>query len=95
MTNKHIINELYSIKDDLKNIEKCIDLFYRIQLTQGPLIEVITIMRFEKPLLYAYLKTRFERNPRFNMLFELLIDHKFARNSLGFEVMDVFPVSAS
>jgi hypothetical protein len=84
MTNNDIIKELYAIKDDLKYTEKCIDLFYRIQLTCGPLIEVITIMRFEMPRLYAYLKSRFDKNPKFNLLFELTIDHEFARASLGF-----------
>ncbi len=85
MTNKQIINELNAIKDSLSNIERCIDLFYRIQLTQGPLIEVITLMRFEKPKLHTYLKARFNNNPRFSILFELVIDHEFARKSLGLE----------
>jgi hypothetical protein len=87
MTNSEIIKELDSIKDDLKSIERAIDLFYRIQLAQGPLIEVITILRFEKPRLYSYLRTRFENTPRFKMLFEVIVQHEFARNSLGFEVL--------
>ncbi|QGQ97189.1 hypothetical protein EHS13_21030 [Paenibacillus psychroresistens] len=95
MTNNDIIKELYAIKDDLKNTEKCIDLFYKIQLTYGPLIEVITIMRFEKPKLYTYLKSRFDKNPRFNLLFELAIDHEFARASLGFKLNYTAPTLVS
>jgi hypothetical protein len=86
MTNSEIMKELVTLKNDLKYIQRCIDLFYNIQFTHGPLIEVITILKFEKPRLYSFLKTRFENMPRFQMLFEVSIEHEFARKSLGFEV---------
>jgi sulfite reductase alpha subunit-like flavoprotein len=89
MNNSEIIKELDLIKDDPKYTERAIDLFYRIQLAHGPLIEVITIFRFEKPRLYSILKTRFESKPRFKMLFQVIIQHEFARNSLGFEILTI------
>jgi hypothetical protein len=93
MANNDIVQLLDGLKDDLKYADRCIDLFYSIQLNHGPLIEVITIMRFEKPKLYTYLKTRFDKNPRFNMLFEVIIEHQFARKSLGYEDIYVSPTT--
>jgi hypothetical protein len=92
MNNREIAKELDSINDDLKYAERCIDLFYNLQLSHGPLIEVITIIKFEKPHLYSFLKTRFEKNPRFNMSFEVNIEHEFARKSLGFEANYESPI---
>jgi hypothetical protein len=83
MNNYEIINEIRTIKDDLKYMEKSIDLFYKIQLSKGPLIEVITIFKYEKPRLYSFLKTRLENKTGYRMLFDVSIDHDVAKKSLG------------
>jgi hypothetical protein len=89
MTKSDIIKDLDSMNDNLKYIQRCIDLFYDIQLNHGPLIEVITIIKYEKPRIYSFLKTRFENIPRFKMLFEVNIKHEFARKSLEIEAIYV------
>jgi hypothetical protein len=83
MTNTEIIKELNSIDDDIRNIEKTIDLLYKIQLSQGPLVQVITIIKYEKPQLYPILKKRFENKKGFKMLFEVQVGYETAKNSLG------------
>jgi hypothetical protein len=83
MTKSEIIKEINTIKDNHGYIEKTIDLLYKIQLTQGPVVEVITILKFEKPRLYASLKTRLGNKSGFKILFEVSVDHKVAKESLG------------
>jgi sulfite reductase alpha subunit-like flavoprotein len=83
MTKTDIIKEINSIQDDLRNMERTIDLLYKIQLSQGPLIEVITLIKFEKPRLYSFLKTRLENKSGFKILFEVAIEHEIAKKSLG------------
>jgi sulfite reductase alpha subunit-like flavoprotein len=83
MKKNNIIKELETINDDQSHIEKTIDLLYKIQSSSGPLLEVLTIIRFEKPRLYSYLKTRLENKYGFKILFELSIEHEIAKKSLG------------
>jgi sulfite reductase alpha subunit-like flavoprotein len=83
MINSDIIKEINTIKDDQIHIERTIDLLYKIQLSRGPLIEVITIIKFEKPRLYSFLKTRLENKSGFKILFEVSIEHEIAKKSLG------------
>jgi hypothetical protein len=83
MTKSEIIKEINTIKDNHGYIEKTIDLLYKIQLTQGPVVEVITILKFEKPRLYTSLKTRLGNKSGFKILFEVSVDHEAAKESLG------------
>jgi hypothetical protein len=83
MTNNDIIKELNDIQDDHRFIEKSIDLIYKIRLDRGPVVEVITIIRYEKPTLFNYLKARFQNNSGLKMLFEVTVDYEVAKKSLG------------
>jgi hypothetical protein len=83
MTKSEIIKEINNIKDNHGYLEKTIDLLYKIQLSQGPVVEVITILKFEKPHLYASLKTRLGNKPAFKILFEVSVDYETAKESLG------------
>jgi hypothetical protein len=83
MTKSEIIKELHAINDNLAQIERVVDLLYKIQLSQGPLIEVITIIKYEKPHIYPILKIRLENKTGFKILFEVSVEHEIARKSLG------------
>jgi hypothetical protein len=83
MTKTEIIKEINSIDDDLSNIDKTIDLLYKIQLSQGPVVQVVTIIKFEKPQLYPFLKKRIRNNSGFKMLFEVDVEYEYAKNSLS------------
>jgi hypothetical protein len=83
MNKLEIIKEISNIKDDLKYMEKSIDLLYKIQLSQGPLLEVITIIKYERPRLFSFLKTRLENKSGYRMLFDVSIEHDVAKKSLG------------
>jgi hypothetical protein len=82
MTKNDIVKEINTINDDHSHLERAIDLFYKIQLSGGPLLEAITIIRFEKPRLYSFLKTRLENKSGFKILFEVAIEHEVAKKSL-------------
>jgi hypothetical protein len=53
MTNSEIVKELNNINDDLNSVERSFDLLLKIQQLQGPVIQVLTIIKYEKPLLYS------------------------------------------
>lgn len=78
-----IIKELGLIDDSLVSLNKCVDMIYNIQRSHGPLVEVITILKFEKPNLYPFLKSRLQSNPAFKMLFEVSFEYQHAKKSLG------------
>jgi hypothetical protein len=78
-----IIKELETISDNVTSLNKCVDMMYSIQRSQGPLLEVITILKFEKPNLYSFLKSRLESNPSFKLLFEVSFEYHQAKKSLG------------
>jgi hypothetical protein len=83
MANSDIIKELNDIQDDHRFIEKSIDLIYKIRMDRGPVVEAITIIRYEKPTLFNFLKVGFQNNPGLNMLFDVTVDYEVAKKSLG------------
>jgi hypothetical protein len=83
MNNHDIVKEINVLKDDLKYMEKWIDLLYKIQLSKGPMIEVITIIKFERPRIYSFLKPRLENKAGYRILFDVSIELDVAKKSLG------------
>jgi sulfite reductase alpha subunit-like flavoprotein len=83
MTNSEIVKEINAIKDNESYLERSIDLLYKIQLSRGPLVEAITIIRFDKPRLYSILKTRLVNKTGFKIMFEVSVEHEIAKKSLG------------
>jgi hypothetical protein len=83
MNKSDIMIELNTISDDLQSIDRALDLLHKIQLSQGPVIQVLTIIKFEKPRLYSFLKNRLENNPGFKMMFDVSFEYKSAKKSLG------------
>jgi hypothetical protein len=83
MTNSEIVKELNNINSDLKSVEGSFDLLLKIQQSQGPVIQVLTIIKYEKPLIYTILKTRLVNNPGFKMLFDVSVEYEVAKKSLG------------
>jgi hypothetical protein len=83
MTTNDIIKEINTIQDSASHIERSVDLLYKVQLSRGPLLEVVTIFKYEKPRLYSSLKTRFHYKPAFKMLFDISVEYDLAKKSLG------------
>ncbi|SEB80430.1 hypothetical protein [Paenibacillus sp. GP183] len=75
MTTNDIIKEINTIQDSSSYIERTIDLLYEVQLSRGPLIEVVTIFKYEKPCLYSTLKKRFH--------YDVSFEYDLAKKSLG------------
>jgi hypothetical protein len=78
----YTINVLGKIKDDLSHLEKCVDLLYMLQQKRGPLVEVVTVLKFERPILYDLLKKRLAGNPGLSMLFELSVNYEQAKKNI-------------
>ena len=58
-----------SLKNSPRDAEKCIEFFLMLQRQPAnapkPFLELITIIKVEKPLLYIQLKERLQANRRF------------------------------
>lgn len=72
---------LDAVKDDASESNTIIDLLHSLQQQRGPLIEVVTVLKFEKPKLYHALKNRVKR-PGLKMLFELSFDYEIAKKAI-------------
>jgi hypothetical protein len=73
---------LSTIKDDPRNLEKCIEVLYMLQSTRGPVAEVTTILKYKTPLLYFLLKKRVNHNLGLKMLFDVVFHYDVAEKSL-------------
>jgi hypothetical protein len=73
---------LRTLKDDSRNLEKCIDVLYYLQRNQGPILEVVTILKYKTPLLYFLLKKRVKHNIGLKMLFDVGFSYGVAEHSL-------------
>jgi hypothetical protein len=75
-------NVLSEIKDHHSDLQKCVDLLYLLQRKVGPIVEVITILKYDKPLLYGLLKRRVITNPGLKMAFEITVDYEQAKKTV-------------
>ncbi|KIL41936.1 hypothetical protein SD70_03400 [Gordoniibacillus kamchatkensis] len=82
MKAKEIPNYIRNLEDNQVHIEKYIDLIYVLQRKRGPVLEAVTLIRFEKPIIYSILKRRFQNNNGLNMLFSLAMDYQVALSNL-------------
>jgi hypothetical protein len=85
MEQKDIAKILMYTKDQASELNIILDLLYLLQQNRGPLIEVVTVLKFEKPLLYSLLKRRVV-NPGLKMLFQLSLDYEYAKTSIYGEI---------
>lgn len=83
MTANQIITSLNKIRDQHSEVEKCVDLIYEVQRTGGPLAELITILRYEKPLVHSLLKNRLRHNPGINLILTISMDYEQAKQKLA------------
>ena len=73
------IRRMHETKVDL---EQCVDLLVQMQYEQGPIVEVMTVIRYEKPILFAWLKPRLSFRPGLQMMLDLHLDYNEALSRL-------------
>ncbi|MFK7693980.1 hypothetical protein ACI5FR_14375 [Paenibacillus sp. HJGM_3] len=83
MTANQILTSLSKIRDQHTEVEKCVDLIYEVQRTGGPLAELITVLKYEKPLLHSLLKARLKHNPGINLILTISMDYEQAKQKLA------------
>jgi hypothetical protein len=84
--NLNVITFLEGLRDDPKDVEKCIEFFNALHRLPKhiprPFLEVVTVLKVEKPNLFKHLKTRLFSNRPLIMLFDLNIDYELAKARL-------------
>jgi hypothetical protein len=79
MDPNYSVNVLSKMNDDPSDLEKYVELLYILQQKRGPLVEVVTVLKNEKPKIYALLKRRIKHNPGLSLLFDLSADYEQAK----------------
>jgi hypothetical protein len=84
--NLNVITFLEGLRDDSKDVEKCIEFFNALHRLPKdmprPFLEIITVLKVEKPNLFKHLKTRLITNRPLIMLFDLNIEYEIAKARL-------------
>jgi hypothetical protein len=84
--NLNVITFLEGLRDDPKDVERCIEFFNALHRLPKhmprPFLEVVTVIKVEKPNLFNHLKTRLITNRPLIMLFDLNIDYELAKARL-------------
>jgi hypothetical protein len=79
MKKSQISGNLMKIRDHFSDVEKAVDLLYEVQQERGPVAEVVTVLKYEKPLLHNMLKTRLRNNPGLSLVFDLSMNYEQAK----------------
>jgi hypothetical protein len=74
--------EIRALEDESKFLEACVDILTSLQRNRGKVVEILTIIKYEKPGLHSLLKKRLMYNPGLLMLMDLSLDYKQAQVSL-------------
>jgi hypothetical protein len=91
MSPEQIRRFLTGLVDEQRELNRCLDVLLQLQKLvtptgPAPLLEVISVIRVEKPILFQHLKKSVKSNMQMQMLLELAISYEVAKQRLGFEV---------
>jgi hypothetical protein len=85
MSNDQIVQFIKNTKDDKRNLEKYIDLLYTLHQERATnMLEVVTIIKFDKPLLYSLIKPRIQSRMALKLLFDLTMDYEQSKKNIGY-----------
>lgn len=77
--------------DERSDVERTLSFLLRLQksrvLPPPPLAEIVTILKYERPLLHSLLRRRLVSNFGLSILFQLEIDYNLAKQSLAEDVL--------
>lgn len=87
-TTEHQIICLYkSLYDDANDIEKCVELLLtmvRLQINPAPpILELITVLKREKPTLFAHVRKRMLYHRQLSRIFDLNADYEQSKRRLN------------
>lgn len=90
MSQLHVNNSFWSfmrsVKDDIKDVEKGLNFLDSLMRNRGeftpPMVEIVTVIKHEKPILYQHMKQRIQYQYNLRMIFELDMDYETAKNRL-------------
>jgi hypothetical protein len=74
--------EVRALEDEPKFLEDCVGILISLQRNRGKVAEILTIIKYEKPLLHSLLKKRLQYNPGFLMLMDLSLNYQQVKVSL-------------
>ncbi|MEX2415481.1 MAG: hypothetical protein WD424_05005 [Paenibacillaceae bacterium] len=90
MNPEQIRKFLSSLTNEHRELSRCLDVLLQLQKLvtpagPAPLLEVISVIKVEKPILFHHLKKSVKSNMQLQMLLEIAIPYDVAKQRLGFE----------
>jgi len=90
MSPEKIRRFLSSLVDEHRELSRSLDVLLQLQKLvtptgPAPLLETISIIKVEKPILFQHLKKSVKSNMQLTMLMEIAIPYDLARQRLGYE----------
>lgn len=80
---KNLLETIRRMHEAKPDLEQCVDLLIELQLDQGPVIEVLSVIRYEKPILFSWLKPRLSFRPGLQMMLDIRLDYEEAVKRLS------------
>ncbi|CCQ92652.1 conserved hypothetical protein [[Clostridium] ultunense Esp] len=87
ISDRHFIGHYRSLQDRPEDVEKCVEFLLTLVRTKGdpppPIVEFVTLLKNEKPILYAHVRKRIQMHPNLRLLFEIDADYEQAKKRLN------------
>ena len=74
MRTRNLLKFIRNLREDKLCLEECVNLLLDLQLNRGPIIETITVIQHEKPLLFSWLKSRLSFRPGLLMMLDVRME---------------------
>lgn len=71
MKDEQIQSAIQKLRDTIDDLEKCVDLLYRLQKDNGPVAETVVALKYQRPVLHKLLKFRLRHNPGLRLVLDL------------------------
>jgi hypothetical protein len=76
---------MQNVNDDATGLKDCLDFLHQLMRVKDfvpPVVEVVAVIRVEKPLIYHMLKSRVPKTSPVSMVLQLDMDYKEAKRRL-------------
>lgn len=82
---KNVLKTIRSFQAARPDLEQCVDFLVKLQQDKGPIIEAMTVLRYENPTLFSWLRPRLAFRPMLQMSLDIHLEYEEALRRLSAE----------
>lgn len=78
---------LTNLNDDIRELDNTFQFLQMVQRTHkpAPIVEIFAILKYEKPIIFGYLKQRVKSNISLSLMIDVNVNYELAKKRLGLE----------